>query len=166
MNRIELFIEARDYLIERIEPTIKAYFTGIWDPLITYIIAKEIDSLMTDEVIEKFPELPNRLQPRFKYRVFETEDKDGANIEVNIQKYINTDYDLSYLGAVGIGSVLYDLYHRDAYDGSNDKYFIARYGHDYNSYFAGSKTAEAEYYLGAMTPLSVAYRMAMDDGII
>jgi len=35
-----------------------------------------------------------------------------------------------------------------------------------DSYFSGSKTAEAEYHLGALTPLSVAYVMALQDGII
>jgi hypothetical protein len=162
MSNMDVFIQAREYLIENVEPTLQAYICGIWDPCITFIIAREIDSIINKDLIEKFPALPSKFYPRFKYRMFEELEE----IEINIQKYINTDSDLEYLGAIGMAGVLYDLYHRDAYDGSKDKYFIARYGHQHDSYFSGSKTAEAEYRLGATTPLSVAYGMAVNDGII
>jgi len=159
---INLFIQARDYLLENIDPTIQAYLCNIWDPYAKFIIAREIDSMIAHDLGEKFPELEERLQPRFKYRIHEEDNE----VEMNIQKYLNTDWNLEYLGAIGMGDVLYDLYYRDAYDGSDDKYFIARYGHIYENYFSGTKTAEAEYYLGQFTPLSVAYGMAISDGII
>jgi len=162
MDNLDTFIGARDYLVKNIDPTIQAYLCGIWDPYSRFIIAREINSMISKELIEKFPELPEHLQPRFKYRVHEKD----SEIEINIQKYICTDCNLEYLGAIGISSVLYDLYYRDAYDGTDDKYFIARYGHIYDSYFSGTKTAEAEYYMGQATPLSVAYGMAINDGII
>jgi len=46
MSDMELFIEARDYLIESIEPTLKAYLCKIWDPCIMFIILKEIDAII------------------------------------------------------------------------------------------------------------------------
>ena len=168
MDNLDTFIGARDYLVQNIDPTIQAYLCNIWDPLARFIIAREINSILSKDLLEKFPELPKCLQPRFKYRVHEEPDKDGdgAEIEINIQKYICTDRNLEYLGAIGMGSVLYDLYYRNAYDGTDDKYFIARYGHLYDNYFSGTKAAEAEYYMGQFTPLSVAYGMAINDGII
>ena len=59
----------------------------------------------------------------------------------------------------------YDLYYRESYDFSGPLFF-AKYGHDNVSYFSGSRTAKAEYFLGAMTPLSIAYGMAIHDGFI
>jgi len=162
MSNMDLFIQAREYLIENIQPTLEAYVCGIWDPYIMYILMREIDSILSKDLERHFPELKSRYRPRFKYRVWVEEDE----IEVNIQKYINADYGLDYLGAVGISGVLYDLYHRDSYDGSGGRAFVARYGHEPDSYFSGSKTAEAEYKLGAYTPLSTAYGMAVADGII
>ena len=162
MSDMDLFIQARDYLIETIEPTLKAYLCQIWDPCIMFIILKEIDAIINRDIVKNFPDLPSRHLPRFKYRLFaETEE-----LEVNIQKYICRDYGLDYLGAFGMADVVYDLYHRDAYDGTGNRHFVARYGHMPDSYFSGSKTAEAEYHLGALTPLSVAYAMALQDGII
>ncbi len=42
----------------------------------------------------------------------------------------------------------------------------SKYGHGEDSVYTGSKTAEAEYYMGAFTPLAIAYGMAIDDGFI
>ena len=44
--------------------------------------------------------------------------------------------------------------------------FVAKYGHGFDEYYSGSKTAEAEYYMGMPTPLSIAYGMALEDGVI
>lgn len=162
MKELNSFLQAREYLIETAEPTITSYYCGIWDPMIKFVVVKEINNIIKNDLVKKFPELNPKFHPRFKFRIYEEE----GEVELSIQKYLNTESFLEYLGIVGIGEVLYDLYHRDAYDGSDDRFFIARYGHESDSYFSGSKTAEAEYYMGAMTPLAAAYSLAINDGII
>ena len=45
MSNIQLFMDARDYLVETIEPLIECYMTGIWDPHSKYVIIKETNNL-------------------------------------------------------------------------------------------------------------------------
>jgi len=162
MDNIELFQKARDYLVKSIEPTIETYLTGIWDPHIKYIIIKETYELINRDLKREFPELPKCLYPKVKFRIYE----DDLSIECGIQKYINLEKNLQFLGITSIGGVLYDLYMRESFDPNSDFLFLARYGHEEDSYFSGAKTAEAEYYLGQVTPLSVAYGTALDDGYL
>ena len=159
---IKLFTDAREYLVERVEPTLKAFFCGIWDPLSKFVIVKEIDNILNRELDQVVPELPDHMRPQFKYRTYE----EDAQIEISVQNYINTERRLNYLGSVAITSVIYDLYYRDSYDGTPNPIFLSRYGHSKENYMTGSKTAEAEYLLGATTPLSIAYGLAVEDNII
>ena len=70
------------------------------------------------------------------------------------------------MGTNDIGVTIFDYYMKDVWATAFDHMFVARYGHDEDSVITGSKTAEAEYYMGAVTPLSVAYGMAIEDGFI
>jgi len=54
----------------------------------------------------------------------------------------------------------------EAFDGTSNKLFVCKYSHLETDRISGCRTAEAEYYLGAHTPLSVAYAVAIDEGII
>ena len=162
MNNVEIFADARQYIVENVEPMIQCYLTGIWDPHIKFVIVKETCNLIQNDLKNRFPDLPTDLLPKVKFRVFE----EDMNIECGIQKYINLEKNLQFLGTSGIHGVLYDLYVRESYDPRFDYVFVARYGHEHDSYFSGSKTAKAEYYLGEVTPLSIAYGMAKDDGYL
>ena len=162
LNHIELFDNAREYLLERVEPTLQAFFCGIWDPLSKFVIIREIDNILNKELKQVVPDLLRHMRPQFKYRICE----EDLQIEVSVQRYLNKERRLNYLGSAEIGAVIYDLYYRDSYDGTPNTVFLSRYGHLEENYLSGSKTAEAEYFLGEMTPLSVAYGLAVEDNII
>jgi hypothetical protein len=141
---------------------LEIYLCGIWDPYCKYIIIKETNQIIDNELHTKFPDLPKNYLPKVKFRILE----DDSMTEVNIQNFYNTDSHLEFLGSVGIGDEMFDLYYRESFDPRFDYVFLARYGNDFEEYYSGSKTAEAEYYMGLATPLSIAYGMAVDDGII
>ena len=162
MSNIELFIQAREYLAGSLQSLIECYLTGIWDPHIKYIIIKEANKIVDKDLKEKFPDLPAKLKPQVKFRIFE----EDMNIECGIQNYMNTDPKVVFLGVASIMNSLFDFYYRVAYDPRFDYVFIAKYGHSDQSYFQGSKTAKVEYKLGKLTPLSIAYGMAIQDGYI
>lgn len=161
-DRIKLFSEARQYLVEAIEPMMEIYLCGIWDPLCKYVLMKETNDLINEELSAKFPQLPRKYLPKTKFRILETEEM----TEVNIQNFYNSDTNLNFLGTVGLSDEMFDLYYREAYDPRVDYVFIAKYGDGFEQYHSGSKTAEAEYYMGVTTPLSLAYGMAIEDGVI
>jgi hypothetical protein len=161
-NYIEQFSEAREYLVETIEPTILAYLCDVWDPMTKFVVIRELNKIIKNDLVTKFPDIENRFLPQFNYRMLD----EVMEVELSIQTYYNPQPNLKYLGAASLGAVLYDLYYHDIFDGKDDPYFIARYGHLYENYMSGSKTAEAEYYLGAATPLAVAYGIALEDGIV
>jgi len=159
---VKTYCEARDYLSQNIEEKVDVFLTGIWDPLIKYVLIKETSDIINKELTELFPVLPSKYLPKCRFRIFE----DDAYIEAGIQQYFNTRPNLVYLGTNDLGSTSFDYYMKDVGGTPFDARFIARYGHDEDSVIAGSKTAEAEYYMGAITPLSVAYGMAIEDGFI
>lgn len=160
--KIEDFIKARDYLVNSIEPIIECYLTGMWDPHIKYVLIKEINAIIDRDLGREFPELPAKLRPQVKFRVFEKK----MHIECGIQNYINSDSQVTFLGTAAFMNSLFDFYYRDAYDPRFDYVFIARYGHTSDSYFQGSKTAKVEYKSGQITPLATAYGLAIEDGYI
>lgn len=162
MNNIELFQEARQHLVEAVEPMLEIYLCGIWDPYCKYVLMRETDKLIDKQLSEQFPNLSKKYLPKVKFRIIENEEL----TEVNIQNYYNAESFLIFLGSVGMSDELYDLYYREAFDPRFDYVFVARYGHGFEEYYSGSKTAEAEYYMGMATPLSIAYGMAMEDGVI
>lgn len=162
MTNIELFTKARDYLVNSLEPLIECYLTGIWDPHIKYVLIKETNAIINRDLGKEFPDLPAKSRPQVMFRVFEKD----MNIECGIQNYVNDDSQVTFLGTAAFMDSLFDFYYRIAYDPRFDYVFIARYGHTPDSYFQGSKTAKVEYKSGQMTPLGIAYAMAIEGGYI
>lgn len=163
MNKyLDDFLEARQYLYETLEEKVEVFMTGCWDPLAKFTIIKETSLIIERELEKLFPDLPKEYYPKIRFRIFD----DEFQIEVGLQNYFNHDRDLVYLGTNEVESVPYDYYMRESWDPQFDYMYIARYGHDKNNKLTGSKTAKAEYYMGAMTPLSVAYAIAKEDGFI
>jgi hypothetical protein len=162
MDNIKSFCKAREYLVERMSPLIDTFLTGIWDPLIKHTLVRDTIKIIECELVGRFPELSRQLIPRVKFRIQDASEM----VEVGIQNYLNQEKELAYLGSAGIGGEVFDFYYRIAYDPRFDYVFTAKYGHGYEDYYSGSKTAEAEYYLGTVTPLALAYAMALEDGII
>lgn len=159
---INEFQQVREYIHSNVATSVEVFMTGMWDPIMKHIIIKETQELLRKEVIRVFPNFPKEYIPRIRFKIFEEEH----NIEVGIQNYINTERDLIFLGTNDIGSTAFDYYVRDSWDPRFKHVFMARYGHGNTCVYKGSKTAEAEYMLGVITPLSVAYGMAMEDGFI
>ncbi len=162
MSNIEQFCNARQYLVESIEPTIDCFLTGIWDPHIKYVLIRETNEIIDKDLRIQFPNLPKKYLPKVKFRL---QDEAGMT-EVSIQNFYNQEGSLMYLGSAGIGAELFDFYFRESFDPRFDYIFTAKYGHGFDSYYSGSKTAEAEYYIGSITPLAIAYGMALEDGVI
>lgn len=162
MTNIELFCKARQYLVESIEPLIDTFLTGIWDPCIKFTLVRDTTKIIDDDVSKVFSDMPKKNLPKVKFRLHD----DAEMVEVSIQNFYNRENYVIYLGSAGIGSEFYDFYYRDSFDPRFDYVFTAKYGHGYDDYYSGSKTAQAEYYTGVLTPLAIAYGMALDDGII
>lgn len=162
MDNIECFCKARQYLVESIEPTIDCFLTGIWDPHIKYVLIKETNEIIDRDLRIQFPDLPQRYLPKVKFRLHE----EAQTTEVSIQTYFNRRQYLIYLGSAGIAGQQFDFYFRESFDPRASYIFISKYGHAHDHYYSGSKTAEAEYYMGAVTPLAIAYGMALEDGVI
>jgi hypothetical protein len=173
---IDKFIEARDYLSENLESMITTYLCGLWDPLIEFVILKELNSIIDNSLENMFPDLPKHMVPKYCYRIFkdasyddseDDEENSDVEVEISVQRYLNKQRGLMFLGNYcEYSGVAYDLYCAPYYDGLNNFLFYARYGHVEENCYTGSAEARAEYNLGVMTPLSVAYGMAVHDGYI
>jgi hypothetical protein len=162
MNNIESFVKAREYLVQSIEPLIETFLSGIWDPCIKYTLVRDTTKIINDDVSKAFSDFPKKFLPKVKFRLNDSVEM----TEVSIQNFYNRDVHTVYLGSAGIGADLFDFYFRESFDPRFDYVFTAKYGHGHDEYYSGSKTAQAEYYTGAITPLAVAYGMALEDGII
>jgi len=162
MTNIESFCVARQYLVESIEPLIDTFLTGMWDPHIKFTLVRDTTKIIDNDLSKVFSDIPKKYLPKVKIRLHD----DIEMTEVSIQNFYNKDNYTAYLGSAGIGHELYDFYCRESFDPRFDYVFTAKFGHGFDEYYSGSKTAAAEYYIGAATPLAVAYGMAVDEGII
>lgn len=172
-NFIDCFIDARNYLNDNLEDMIITYLCGLWDPLTEFVILKELNKLINTDMEKMFPDLPKQFLPKYSYRIFkdtpdgEDSEETEVEVEISVQQYLNKEIGLLFLGNYCQNDgVAYDLYCSRYYDGLNNFLFYARYGHIDNNCFTGSAEARAEYNLGVMSPLSVAYGMAVHDGYI
>lgn len=161
-DQVELFLQAREYLSESISQKVELFMTGMWDPLSKYIIIKETNNIIKKELKLLYPDLLEIYYPRCRFKIFD----DEKVIEAGIQQYFNPQRSLNFLGTTDVGPDMYDMYYRNSFDSRFDLILIARYGHNPECNFTGSQSAKAEYYLGEMTPLSVAYGMALEDGLV
>lgn len=159
---VDLFIQARDYLLESVEEKVEVFMSDIWDPLSKHIIIRETNLIIKKELKVEFPDLPEIYFPKCRFKIFE----DEKIIEAGIQWYLNPNPHLTFLGTTEVGPDVYDMYYKSSLAPVGNLMFIARYGHDKDCHFSGSDIARDEYYLGNMTPLSVAYSMAVDDGLV
>ncbi len=162
MTNIEVFCDARQYLVEAIDPYIDTFLCGIWDPCIKFTLVRDTQNLIEKDLVAKFPEIKPKQLPKVKFRLHD----DAKMTQISIQHYYNSESDLKYLGSVGIADEFFDLYYRQSYDPRFQYVFTAKYGHGFEQYYSGSKTAHAEYALGAVTPLAIAYSFALDEGVI
>jgi len=159
---IEQFIEIREYLMCQISQMIEVYFTGMWDPCMKFVIIKETNIILDKLIEQEYPEFPKKYYPKVKFRIFEDEHE----IEAGVQMYLNKQPNLTFLGTSELGDSPFDFYLRKSWDPSCEYMFFARYGHTADNIYSGAKVAAAEYFQGAMTPLSVAFGMAVEDGFI
>ena len=159
---VEQYIHIRDTLMNKLQSMMEVYMTGMWDPLMRHIIIKEIQSLVVTDLSREFPDFPVSYLPHIKIKVCE----DIHFIEAGVQSYLNKMRDMIFLGNVDHGGATYDLYCRDSWDSNFSHVFYARYGHDDELFDKGAKEPAAEYMMGMMTPLSIAYGFAVDEGYI
>jgi len=158
----ELFIKARDYLVEKIEPMLDACLCGIWDPAIEITVIKELNSMVNRDLALEFPDLSDYMRPKYLCRTV----KEEGEIELSIQQYLNCEKGLSFLGNCEEMGIYYDLYCAPSWDGVDNYLFYARYGHLMENVMTGLSSARSEYYSGIMSPLAVAYGMAVHDGYV
>lgn len=159
---IEQYMHIRDKLLEQLESMIEVYMTGIWDPCMRYILVKELQALIVRELSREFPDFPVSYLPHIKIKINES----IRFIEAGVQTYLNTTKDMIFLGNIDHDGITYDLYCRESWDPNFSHVFYARYGHEDDSFYKGSKTAAAEYMMGIMSPLSIAYSFAVDEGYV
>lgn len=158
----EQFIEIRQFLTSNLLQMSEVYLTGMWDPLMKFVIIKETNGLIKRMLEDKYPDFPVKYLPKVKFRVYEGDHE----IEAGVQAYLNTTPQLTFLGSSELEGCAFDFYLRKSYDPNCEYMFFARYGHTIDNVYSGAKVAAAEYFQGAMTPLSVAFGMAVEDGFI
>jgi hypothetical protein len=158
----EDFIKIREHLTSNLMQMTEVFLTGMWDPLTKFVIIKETNQLIERTLTEMFPNFPRKYLPKVKFRVFEEDHE----IEAGVQQYLNTAPELIFLGTNDVSSTSFDYYIRKSWDPNCEYMFFARYGHAPDSVYSGAKVAAAEYFQGAMTPLSIAFGMAVEDGFI
>ena len=159
---VEEYINIRMRLCSHIHEMAEVYLTGCWDPMMIHIIIKELKQIIVKELSHEYPDFPIEYLPKVKIKV----DTDSQFIEIGVQEYFNETPDLIFLGNIEHDYVIYDLYCRDSWDPYFSHVFYARNGHEENAYEKGSKEPAAEYMMGIMTPLSIAYSFAIDEGFI
>jgi hypothetical protein len=159
---LEDFVKIRETLTEKLESMLEVYLCGIWDPLMSHTIIKELKQIITRDIANEYPDFPTTYIPKVKVKIY----KESEQLETSTQIYLNTDRSLTFLSSIELGGSFYDLYCRESWDPSVSHVFYARYGHDYNSFLKGAHSAAKEYFIGAMTPLSIAFGIAVEDGFI
>lgn len=161
-NLVDQYIEIRDHLFHNLYSLTELCFTEIWDPIIKYNLIQETNKLIDQQLKCFFPNFPCIYLPKVKFKV----NDDEREIEAGIQMFLNTIPDLKFLGTNEMGDDIYDLYIRESWDSNFSHVFYAKYDHPDNAFLKGSKVAAAEYMIGKVTPLSVAYSYALDEGYI
>lgn len=162
-EKIETYCNARDYLYSSVGMKVKTFMTsGIDDPLLNFQIIKHTTEMVKAELIHEFPDIPEDDLPQCRFRIHE----DTREIEVGIQYYYNHTNGLVYLGTSEIEDEIFDCYYRRSFDPRFEYRFFVVFGHEKDNITSGSKTAEAEYYLGQLTPLSVTYALAKEQGFL
>jgi hypothetical protein len=162
-EHVKQFIKIRNYLNSQIQNCVETYICGgEWDPLYKHILIRETKKVIMNELKYKFPQYPSEHLPKCKIKIDETEKQ----IEAGIQTYFNSDTKTEFLGSIEFEDTLFDMYVKKSLDPTFNYTFIARYGHYDSSKFEGGRIAASEYLLEKTTPLSIAYKLAVEDGFI
>lgn len=156
------FVEIRDFLLDSIDEKLEIFLTDVWDPLCKFILIKEVYKVIEHGLHTDFPNFPQKYLPKVRLKVID----EKYIIEKHIQSFFNSDTNLILLANVDIDSEMYDLYYRESFNPTVPYVFFAKYGHDSDCIMRGGKTAAAEYFLGKHTPLSIAYQIAHEEGVI
>jgi hypothetical protein len=158
----EQFSAARDMIFETLRESLPIYFSILFDPMCEALIERETCKIAFETVQECFPDLPEQYIPQF--RIKRSAD-DPESMEIMVQQYFCRSCGLRYIGTAGLDNELFDVYIRDpsVIDGVS---ILVKYGHDPKDVLTGTERAYHEHSMGMYTPLSVAYQMAMDEGLI
>lgn len=156
------FIEIREFLFNSIGEKLDFFLKDLWDPLSNHILIKEIYKLINNDLNNIFPSFPKEYLPKVRLRLIYEE----FIIEKSLQYFLNRDTNLIFLGNADVGSENYDLYYKKSFDPTRPYIFFARFGHQEESIIQGSKTAATDYFTGKYTPLSLAYHIAHEDGVV
>ena len=132
------------------------------DPFIKHAFLQELYNLVRREMIDMSPSFPHDLLPKCKMRIF----PETLDVEITVQNYLNMKKDLLFLGSIDINDKPHDFYIKDNQNIAYDHMFFARYGNDNLKVHSGSQQAVDEYMLGVESPLSIAYALAIEDGLI
>lgn len=157
---IEMFQESRNYLLDVIQPSFDVYLSALWDPMCRHILLMDTKKALYQDVSLEFPSLPSEYFPQM---LFEVDDKEQI-FEFTIQTYLNIMPSLNFLGACEYDGVLHDMYLSPRFE--IEPWVISRYGNLDENFMSGSFSARSEYHLGIMTPIAIAYSMAVDSGYI
>jgi len=156
------FETVRDYLENNLDEKLEFFLTEIFDPITKANLISGLYTTINYELHYMFPDFPVTLLPKVKLKVLESE----LAVEKDVQYYLNTNERLIFLANVEINHKIYDLYYRRSYDPTITYVFFARYGHKENETIKGSRTAAQEYLSGKPTPLSIAFQIAQEEGIV
>jgi len=159
---INNFIEIRDFLSDSIGEKINFFLADCWDPISSHVLTKEVYKIVDNELCYNFQNFPKEYLPKVRLKILHNE----LLIEASIQCFLNQDTNLKFLANVDINSENFDLYYRRSFDPTITYVFFARFGHAPDLVIKGAKTAAAEYFMGKHTPLSLAYHIAHEEGII
>jgi hypothetical protein len=134
----------------------------IWDPICGLVAIREIKKYINIEIQNIFPDFPIEYIPQIFFK-FESSEE---NLEVGVQTYFNDSQNLVYIGTCEFDAVLYDMYYENSYEPYAKFNFIAKYGNDPENKISGGREAANDYLQGKSTPLSLAFQLAIDMGIV
>jgi hypothetical protein len=157
---IELFEESKNYLLEILEPSFNVYLHQDLNPLTSYVLLRDAKKVLYKDLGFKVPDMPEEYYPQMLFNL----DYENKTFEFNLQTYLNKACSLEFLGGCEYDGVVHDMYLSPRIE--IEPWLVTRYGHDEKSHISGSTTARSEYHLGIMTPLAIAYSMAVDLGHI
>lgn len=161
-DTIKQFEEAREFISNKIEEYADVYIPIGLNPINKVVMIRELEKIASQELKLKFPGFPDILHPRFVLKLIE----DQMEIEISVQCFLNKTRSLLYLGSCDFEEQTYDLYYDKLSTAISFPTVIAKYDHEDHCYISGSKSAEVDYQMQTVTPLSIAYKIAIDDGYI
>jgi hypothetical protein len=159
---IKQFEEAREFISNKIEEYAEVYIPMGLDPINKANIIRELNKISRQELKLKFPNFSDSLYPSFVLKLIEEQ----MELEISVQCFLNKTGSLLYLGSCDFEEQTYDLYYDKLSTAISFPTVLAKYDHEDHCYISGSKSAEVDYQMQTVTPLSIAYKIALDDGYI